>query len=143
MKQFIFWYRWLLVMTIIISLFGFGMAFFNQTQLFEMLFNVRVDDSFWGPESHPKGVQQFQAWVYGVLGATMGGWGISLFFITRNAFKAKMKWAWQSILIALVSWYLVDTAISLYFNVYFNAFFNTIVLILILPPVIATNSYFE
>ena len=142
MDRFSFWYKWLLVITILITCFGFGISFLNQTPLFDSIVNVRVDSSFWSAESHPKGVPEFQAWIYGVLGATMGGWGISLVFITKNAFQKRETWAWSGLIVALSSWYLVDTAISLYFEVNFNAIFNTLILILVLLPLFSTRRMF-
>jgi len=142
MDAFPFWYKWLLVMTVIIMAFGFGMAFFNQTALFDSVFNVLVDSSFWGTESPPNGIFQFQSWIYGVLGATMGGWGIVLIYITKNAFFKREKWAWKAVAIALITWYLVDSAISLYFGVIFNAIFNSIIFILVLLPLVMTRKHF-
>ena len=46
MNSFSFWQRWLLIVSIIISLFGIYMALFNQTFLFNFLLNDKVNTAF-------------------------------------------------------------------------------------------------
>jgi hypothetical protein len=142
MKRFNFWQRWLLVLSIVIMAFGVFMAIFNQSAIFE-LFNQQIDPVFWGQESHPGAYAQFQGWVHGVLGATMSGWGLMLFFVIQHPFQQQEKWAWKAIAASLGFWYLLDTALSLYFGVNFNAVFNTLLLILVMLPLFATRADFS
>jgi hypothetical protein len=138
MDRFIFWQRWLLVLSLMIVAFGVFMALFNQSPIFD-LFNNQINPVFWGDTPVPDGYAQFKGWVYGVLGATMAGWGLMLLFIVQNPFKLREKWAWNAIAVSLGFWYLLDTAISLYFGVYFNAIFNTLLLGLVFPPLTGTK----
>ena len=137
--RFGFWQRWLFILSIIIVSFGIFMALFNQSPIFD-LFNNQIDPLFWGDTSIPESHLKFQGWVYGVLGSTMAGWGLLLFFIVQNPFRQREKWAWNAIAVSLGFWYLLDTGISLYFGITFNAVFNTVLLILILPPILATKN---
>ena len=138
MERFNFWYRWLFVLGIIIILFGVFMTLFNQSLLFR-LFNDQIDPVFWGDEAISEAFIKFQGWVYGVLGATMAGWGVMLIFIIQYPFRQREKWAWIAIAANLGFWYLLDTALSLYFGVFFNAVFNTLLVFLVLPPLTATR----
>jgi hypothetical protein len=138
MERFNFWYRWLFVLGIIIILFGVFMTLFNQSLLFR-LFNDQIDPVFWGDEAISEAFIKFQGWVYGVLGATMAGWGVMLIFIIQYPFRQREKWAWIAIAASLGFWYLLDTALSLYFGVFFNAVFNTLLVFLVLPPLTATR----
>jgi hypothetical protein len=140
-NKFSFWQKWLFVIGLLITVFGIMMAFLNGTPLFA-LFNSQVDPAFWGTEGIAENARTFQQWIYGVLGATVAGWGIFMAFIAHYPFKRREKWSWTCLVVGLLLWYLVDTAISLNFRVYFNAVFNTVLLILVMLPVILTRKYF-
>ena len=140
--HFIFWQRWLLVAANLLILFGIVMAFLNNTALFA-LFNTQINPIFWGAGDMPAAAVQFQGWIYGVAGAIVIGWGIFLAFIAYYPFKQREKWAWNCILIGMLAWYLVDTFISLQFNVVFNAISNTVFLIIFLLPLIFTRKDFR
>jgi hypothetical protein len=138
MERFNFWYRWLLVISCVVVIFGAFMAILNQSPLFD-LFNQQIDPVFWDDTAPLNAYAQFQGWVYGVLGSTMAGWGLMLFFVVRHPFQQREKWAWNAIAVSLGFWYLLDTGISLYFGVTFNAIFNTLLVFLVLPPLITTR----
>ena len=141
MDQFQFWQRWFKALSIIIVIFGVFMALFNQSAIFSF-FNQQIDPVFLGSASHPVEYTKFQGWIYGVLGATMAGWGLMLLFVVQYPFRLREKWAWQSIAISLGFWYVLDTGISLYFGVIFNTVFNTLLLLAVIPPLIATKKHF-
>lgn len=42
MDRFSFWQKWLLIVSLMITIFGLALAFLNQTPLFDMLFNDQV-----------------------------------------------------------------------------------------------------
>jgi len=141
MDRFTFWQRWLLVLSLIIVVFGVFMAIFNQSSIFSLL-SHQIDPVFWGEEAIPVAYAQFQGWVYGVLGATMAGWGLMLLYIIWYSFIRRERWAWTAIAVSLGFWYLLDTSISLHFGVTFNTVFNTLLLILVIPPLISTRKAF-
>jgi len=121
---------------------GMFIAFCNQTSLFYYFFNKHINFTFWGNEQISTDLLKFQSWIYSVLGATLIGWGVFLLFIIFNAYQKKQKWSWTCILIGICSWYVVDTTISISFEVYFNAVFNTILFIAIIMPLFFTRKYF-
>jgi len=142
MKDFFFWQRWLFIFSLIVIVFGLGMALLNRTPLFA-IFDSQVNPAFWMNDPLPTGVNEFLGWVYGVLGATMAGWGVFLAFIVRYPFHNKERWAWNAFTLGLSLWYLTDTAISLYFGVMFNAIFNTVIFIFALLPLLFTRQEFS
>ncbi|MEW5828497.1 MAG: hypothetical protein AB1846_06360 [Chloroflexota bacterium] len=142
MNRFSFWQRWLFTFSLIVVAFGMGMALLNRTSLFAF-FDSQVNPAFWGANPLPAGANEFIGWVYGVLGATMAGWGAVLAFIARVPFRSRERWAWNAVALGLSLWYLTDTAISLYFGVVFNAAFNTLVFILAVLPLIFTRREFQ
>lgn len=143
MKSFNFWQTWLFVISIVLIVFGLLLAFFNQSVPFEVTFNANVDPHFWGLEAPTPDALLFQQWIYGVLGATIAGWGALLASLIRAAFHKKELWVWNSILYSMALWYVADTAISLQFSVEFNVIFNTLLLILVALPLTFTRRYFS
>lgn len=83
--------------------------------------------------------RSFQRWNYGVLGAAMASWGIFVAFIARYPFRSRERWAWNGLLVGLLVWFLVDTLITLKYQVYFNVILNVGLLVLILVPLVLTR----
>lgn len=137
MKSFLFWQKWLVVVSILIATFGVTMSLLNGTSFFQP-FNDQINPVFWSGEDLPDRADRFQRWVYGAWGATVAGWGIFALFIARYPFRARQIWARNCLLFGLGVWYLLDTGISLFFRVTFNAFFNTLLLTLIAVPLAFT-----
>jgi hypothetical protein len=140
--RFSLWQRWLLVVGLVIAIFGLVMAFLSGTTVFE-LFNCQIDPVFWGAGGMPQAATRFRQWAYGAWGATVAGWGIFVVFVAHYPFRRRERWSWNCLAVGLLVWYLVDTAISLYFKVYFNAAFNTGLLILVTLPLAFTRKHFS
>ncbi len=137
-----FWRRWLLIVALALVGFGLFIALFNQTGVFDLVFNDRIDPAFWPAHADAVG-DDFQAWIYGVLGATLAGWGVTIVFLVAGPFERREPWAWLSLALGIGLWFVVDTAISLSSGVYFNAFaVNVPLLILAGAPLIATRREF-
>ena len=140
MGTFIFWQRWLQVFAVLLILFGVGMVFLNTTNMFDVFFNENINPVFWGLETPDPIALKFQSWVYGLLGATIAGWGIFVFFVLKIPFAQREKWAWSCIFWGLFLWYVLDTGVSIYHGVIFNVLFNTTIFLLALIPLIFTRS---
>lgn len=141
MTKFLFWQGWLFFCSLFIIGFGLYMAFFNNTILFG-LFDEPVEAVFWQSAPISSQAQQFQHWMYSVLGATMAGWGVFIAFVAQYPFKSREQWAWQCVAVGIVAWYLIDTSSSLSYGFGFNAVFNTGLLILVLLPLAFTYTDF-
>ena len=142
MNAFTFWQRWLVAVGVILIIFGLALAFFNQSALFDFLFNNQINPVFWTGDSMDISAASFQRWVYGVLGATIAGWGVMVLFIVAVPFRQKESWAWICLAVGVGLWYLVDTYLSLSAGATFNAIFNTLLLALVVLPLAFTHSYF-
>lgn len=128
MYRFTFWQRWLFIVSLAITIFGLFMALFSQAPLFD-IFSRQINPAFFAEAPNLPGLNSFQAWLYGVWGATIAGWGLFLVFITGNAFKKREKWAWNCLAVGLGAWFLLDTWLSWRFGVVFNVIFNIAVLL--------------
>ena len=142
MDSFSFWQKWLFGFGIYLIVFGLLLSFFSHSNLMNYIFNNQIDPAFWGLEELPENAERFQAWIYGVLGAVISGWGIFISFIAYYPFKAKEKWAWNCIGAGFIVWFLIDTAISLNYNVGFNVIINITFLLFILLPLLFTRKHF-
>jgi hypothetical protein len=143
MKGFLFWQRWLFAVSLLIVLFGTALALFNQTPLLDALVNAPVRAAFWGGGSVDDSALRFQRWMFGVLGATLCGWGFFTAFIAYYAFPKKEIWAWNCIGLGMAVWYFIDTALSWLYGAYFNVIINSALLILFALPLLFTWHYFE
>lgn len=101
MKKFNFWVIWLKGVSIIFALFGVCLALFNQTSIFNILFNNQINPVFFENIILTPELIYFQQWIYGLLGATCVLVGILIFFVVDNAYKKMEHWAWNCILIGL------------------------------------------
>ena len=68
--------------------------------------------------------------------------GITLAYIARYPFGRKERWAWNGLVFGLLVWFVLDTALSIFYRVYFNAAFNTALLILTGLPLVFTRKEF-
>lgn len=141
MNNFTFWARWMFGIAVLIVFFGLFMALFNGTKIFD-LFNDQINPVFWDRKDISGPAEDFQQWVYGLTGATMAGWGLMFAYLARFPFCRKERWAWNAVAFSIALWYVVDTAISIRFEVYFNAFFNTVLLVLLAVPLVLTRKEF-
>jgi hypothetical protein len=138
-----FWDRWLLFVGWLLVVFGLLLGFLNQTQLFDVAFNRQINLVFWPDEVPAESIESFQAWIYGVLGFTVSGWGVFIVFLARYPFRKRERWARDCVIVGITLWYITDTSISLYFGVTFNAVFNTVLAGLVYAPLVATRGEFN
>ncbi len=141
MNRFLFWQRWLLTVIGFIIAGGILMPLLTSAGLLTAFDNL-VNPIFWASSEVSAAAVAFQQWIYGLVGAVMAGWGISMAFLAYYPFRQKEKWAWTGLVLSLLIWYVADTAVSLLFGVNFNAVLNTIILALFLLPLFFTRTYF-
>ncbi len=134
---------WLKTVSVLFAVFGIIIALFNQTAIFQMAFNNHINPAFWINLELTTETVFFQRWIYGLLGATCLMVGILIFFIVKNAFARKEKWAWNCLFVGLIAWFIIDTPVSIYFKVYFNVIFNVVLLLTVLLPLFLTRRYFK
>jgi hypothetical protein len=139
--RFDLWHKWLLAVCLIVIGFGLIMALLSWTPLFNV-FNGLVDDVFW-QGGEPAGLEQYRLWVYGMLGATMAGWGLTLAYIVLNPFAKREKWSWNAVAAGMAVWFVVDTFMSAYTQAYFNVGVNVLLIVLAGIPLLMTRKSFE
>ncbi len=140
-RRFLFCQRWLLALGVIIVVFGIALAFLYSTPLFD-IFRAQIDPVFWGAGELTSGTVLFQQWIYGVLGAMMAGWGVSITFIAAVPFKRREKWAWNCLALAVSLWFVIDTFLSWRFGALFNVAFNMLIYLAAMLPLLFSRRSF-
>ena len=78
-------------------------------------------------------------WIYGVLGGTLSGWGVMILFLSLSLLKENHKVIWDSILLSVITWFIVDTIITIKYCVVANLILNVIILVSVLIPYIGNR----
>jgi len=112
MGDFEFWQRWLVSISLLIVVFGVMMAVLGGTAAFDIVDN-QVNTVYWDVEHLDSDTEEFQQWVYGVMGATMAGWGVMMSLVARVPFQRKERWAWNAIAYSVALWFVIDSYVSL------------------------------
>ena len=82
----------------------------------------------------------FLPWLNAVYGATFMGWGATLFFVGRLAFRRRDPELMKALLYGLFVWFPVESLFSVYLGVWFNVGVDVAVLaVLSLPLIIAAG----
>jgi hypothetical protein len=125
--------RWLYAVSLAIMLIGIAREFLSLIFYFAPgRFQVL----------YPADVNAYAMFAYGVLGAVMQGWGVSMFMIVRGPF-CRCESGGRALLAApMLIWFLADTGFSLYTGFWQNGILNAVLLLLLAIPLAATRRYF-
>jgi hypothetical protein len=132
------WIRWLETIGGVFVALGLYMAIGGGTAAFGP-FKALIDPTFWGDEGPSAITHDFQTWSYAVLGAVMVALGVMIFSLSRFGLGNNLRWAWWTLVVGVIAWYIPDTAASIIANVWFNAIGNTAILVAIAIPLAATR----
>ncbi len=134
--RFLFWWRWLVVATCMVLLFGLSMVVLpGPTQ---RMFNYIYLSSPHGTAIFGETAIAYIEFISAVLGAVMFGWSIALIYILFGAFRRKQMEGWRTIAVSLVAWFIPDTAFSLWSGFSQNAVLNLLMLAIFVVPLAAT-----
>jgi hypothetical protein len=130
-----FWWRWLVVVTIVALLLG--ICFVVLPGLTQTIFNVLF---FSGrPLDVGALAARYIAFTTAVLGAVLVGWAAALLGVLFGPFRAGRREGWLIVAISLVAWYVPDTGASLWYGFWPNAVLNSVLAVAFLIPLAATR----
>jgi len=132
------WDAWLTLVAVCVAAAGFLLAAFPASGPVDALVNRYVDPAFWPNAPVPPEAAAYRAWVFGVTGSVMGGWGLLMVAVLRGPFRRREPWAWPALAVPLICWYLTDTTVSVLRGAMANAVLNTALLLLFAVPLAAT-----
>lgn len=129
------WANWLVVVALLNVVIGLLLALTSiGSTLTVMLFG-------WSPAALPPVTAEGENLVrffFGLIGGIMAGWGLALAAIAHVPFRRGERWAWITIAASIVTWFLVDSAMSAATGVYANVIGNVGFLVLFEIPLVAT-----
>ncbi len=136
------WFRWLLVATIGVMVFGLSMIVTPDVvrRLFGWLIYSSAD--FFVSTFEP-GAVAYITLAHGVLGAVMFGWGLALLLILLGPFRRGNREGWLIVTVSIAAWWLPDTWFSLQTGFWQNAVLNVVLAVLFAVPLIATRPVFK
>lgn len=141
-SNFSFWQKWLTYANVLTVLVGMSVAFLGDSLIWE-LHNDGSKEVFFSGE-FPMEVVPFKKWLFGIIGGTIVGFHVLCIFISENAFKKKEPWAYWALWIGLLSWFAIDTGISLFYGAMHNVYLvNLVALFLIGLPLLMTAKAFR
>lgn len=134
----VFWWYWLVLVILGVILFSLAFVLLpdGMQGMFKFMFFASPEPRF-GQE-----VVGYLKFVYGVLGAVMAGWMVTLLSIVMRSFRRGEREAWNTITISITVWFMIDTAWSIIMGFPQNAVFNLLFLVLFAIPLAATRQQF-
>ena len=141
-KSFLFWQKWLTWANVITIVVGLLVAFAGNSIFFE-LHNSQTEGLFFDGADFDGKLLEFNNWLFGIIGGTIVGFHVLMVMISEFAFKQKQKWAYAAMWLGLLSWFIIDSSISIYYGAWHNLFIiNLVALALIGIPLLATRTAF-
>lgn len=140
-RRFLFWWRWLVVATGIVFLFGLSLVVLPG--LAQKAFNLLYFSSTQGNTEFAEDAVDYITFVCAVLGAVMCGWAITLLYAIFGPFRHRLIEGWRMVAVPMLVWFIPDTAFSLYSGFWQNAVLNTVLLVLFAIPLVATYKVFH
>ena len=139
--MFEFFRLWLIVVGAGIAAGGVLLSLLGGTRVFAVM-NRLIDPAFWdGLPDAP--AQRFRAWIYGLLGAIMAAWGLTVAILVSQAWNTRQSWVWWSVAASVGLWFVLDTGQSLRYRVFANAAINTALLVALAIPLAFTFGDFH
>ncbi len=142
-KKFNFWQRWLTYANVMTIGVGLLVAFAGNSFFFE-LHNTYTKDVFLSGNEFEPNILALKNWLFGIIGGTIVGFHLLMVMISENSFKKKEPWAYKTMWLGLLSWFLIDSGISMYYSAIHNVvLINIVALILIGIPLVMTRKEFN
>jgi hypothetical protein len=121
-----FWRRWLLLASVAIAAYAASLVLAGTVtgRLFDVLgFGLQSGAI---PDGQPRSYVLF---IYGVLGAVLTGWMITIAGIAAGPLRSGERWARPVLAASLSTWFVLDTGFSLAVGCWQHAVFNLVFLV--------------
>lgn len=142
-NKFKFWQKWLTYANILTIGVGVIVAFFGNSIFLQVHNEYTVNTFFNGVQLTPE-IVNFKNWLFGIAGGTIVGFHLLMVFISENAFKKRERWAYTAMWYGLLSWFVIDSSISIYYKAVYNVvLINLVALALIGLPLIFVRKAFN
>lgn len=141
--KFNFYQKWLTWANWMAVCIGLLCAFAGNSFIFDLHNAYSLDVFFHGASLSPE-VLLFKNWNWGVIGGTIVGFHLLMIGISQHAFRKKERWAYQYLWLGLISWFVIDSGVSVYTGAIHNVIIiNLVALVMIGIPLLATRKEFS
>ena len=141
-RQFRFWYRWLLAVSILNLIIGVIIALLPGSFLFEA-HTAALSEAFFGGVL-PEQAEQMRRFFFGIIGGTIAGYFLLQTLIVLFPFRNGERWAWHAVFWAILLWFVIDSTLSILHGAFFNVWMiNIPALLLTLIPLVFTRKFFK
>lgn len=142
-SRFNFWQKWLTYVNVMTVGVGLLVAFAGNSLVFD-LHNAYTKEVFFSGNEFTPEVLKLKNWLFGIIGGTIVGFHLLMVMISENAFKRKEPWAYWAMLLAMISWFTIDSGISWYYGAVHNlVLINMVAMVLIGIPLVGTWKAFK
>jgi hypothetical protein len=132
----LFWVRWLTAAASGILLIGLGMVV--APELTRQVFGVLLYGDRLRVAAFDAAALSYISLLHGVLGAVMFGWATALLLVIRGPYQRGSREGWNIVAFAVLTWFIVDTAMSLWLGFWQNALLNGALALLFAVPLALT-----
>ncbi len=141
-QTFLFWQKWLTYANVLTICVGILVAFAGNSIVFE-IHNAYTKEVFFHGNEFTLEELHLKNWLFGIIGATIVGFHVLMVMISENAFRKKERWAYEAMWFGLLSWFFIDSGISIYYGALYNVMLiNIAALLLIGVPLVMTRKSF-
>lgn len=131
------WRVWLAVVSLGVALFGGTLVL--APGLAQQGFGLLVYGDAGRIPAFGPAATAYIALVHAVLGSVMVGWGLTLLLIVLRFFHPGSHGIWSILVVAILAWFVPDTAFSLHSGFWPNAVLNAVFLVLFAVPLWGTR----
>lgn len=140
--SFSFWQQWLTWANVMALIVGLLVAFAGNTFLFDF-YHGCTEEVFFGGESFPEEAMRLQSWLFGIVGGSIVGFQLLMILISEIPFKRKERWAYRAMWGGLLSWFVIDSSVTVFYGAIHNlVIINLPALLLIGLPLVITRKAF-
>lgn len=118
-RAFVFWRRYLLVMTAVFALQGVSWMAFGSFDPFGIYSRLMARALLDAPVLTPEADAVFSFAVV-PLGATTAGFFVLVHFLVRFGFARRERWSYDAVVAGVLVWFALDSTISVHHGAWFN-----------------------
>ncbi|MEL6674492.1 MAG: hypothetical protein AAFR61_19945 [Bacteroidota bacterium] len=140
-KRFLFWIAYLKYVSLFFAVMGALWAIMGTFDPFG-IYEGLMSEAFFDQEKLPPEAKKIFSFILGPFGATALGYFLLQYAITDFALIKRERWAYNSILLAFLAWFVLDSMMSIFADAFFNVLLaNLTTLVLMAPAMVGLYPY--
>lgn len=136
-----FWWYWLII--VICGLIIFSLSLILTPDFMQQFFDTIFSSTIPAHTTFDDAAYSYIKFLYGLLGAVMIGWSVTLFYILAQPFRRGEIEGWFAMIASILVWFTIDSSFSLSKGFWQNAVLNVTFLGLLAIPLAATYQSFK